>query len=289
MGLSSLGIRLISSLTALKCLLSLFRYFIVKLQKNIYLLLITIGLIISLNVNSETIKVGLSSHYYPFNFKKAGHIQGFEVDIWKEIGKTSHRQIKFVLSSFSNSFKLLNDKKIDTIANQVTLTPKRESNYFFSTPYTYDADQVFVKNTSHYHNIKDLKNRRIVADTISDSNLVLSRLNQEHNLNLKITPLRVDNLKNIVKLDYADAYVMERNEAVVYINHFNLPLKLLGPPIETFKKAYPFRRDEQGRQLKLIVDKALSQMRDNGKLTQISLKWLGMDITRNPMGLSNSD
>ena len=101
--------------------------------------------------------------------------------------------------------------------------------------------------------------------------------------------MRVDNLKNIVKLDYADAYVMERNEAVVYINHFNLPLKLLGPPIETFKKAYPFRRDEQGRQLKLIVDKALSQMRDNGKLTQTSLKWLGMGITRNPMDLSNSD
>ncbi|OZT86789.1 amino acid ABC transporter substrate-binding protein, partial [Vibrio sp. 03_296] len=38
-------------------------------------------------VAEEVVKVGMSGRYFPFTFVKQDQLQGFEVDMWDEIGK----------------------------------------------------------------------------------------------------------------------------------------------------------------------------------------------------------
>ena len=90
----------------------------------------------------DTIKVGMSGRYYPFTFQQNDKLQGFEVDVFNEIGKRTDHKIDYVTASFSGLFGMLEAGHLDTIANQITITPERLKQYDFSTPYVIDGAQV---------------------------------------------------------------------------------------------------------------------------------------------------
>jgi putative amino-acid transport system substrate-binding protein len=77
-----------------------------------------------------------------------------------------------------------------------------------------------------------------------------------------------------------DAFVMDRVSASQVIKEKGLPLALAGKPFSEIRNALPFRDDEEGKALRDRVDKALTTLKENGKLTEISQKWFGTDITQ---------
>ena len=72
------------------------------------------------------VKVGMSGRYFPFTFVKQDQLQGFEVDLWDEIGKRNDYKIEYVTANFSGLFGLLETGRIDTISNQITMTDARK-------------------------------------------------------------------------------------------------------------------------------------------------------------------
>lgn len=84
------------------------------------------------------VKVGMSGRYFPFTFVKQDELQGFEVDVWNEIGKRNDYKVEFVTANFSGLFGLLETGRIDTISNQITITDARKAKYLFSDPYVID-------------------------------------------------------------------------------------------------------------------------------------------------------
>lgn len=70
---------------------------------------------------NKVIKIGMSGGYYPYTFKnKDNKIDGFEVDVWNEVGKRTGYKPEFVTASFSGLFGMLDAGKVDTIANEIT-------------------------------------------------------------------------------------------------------------------------------------------------------------------------
>ncbi len=63
------------------------------------------------------VKVGMSGRYFPFTFVKQDKLQGFEVDMWDEIGKRNDYKIEYVTANFSGLF--------GTYSKQVVLIPSR--------------------------------------------------------------------------------------------------------------------------------------------------------------------
>ena len=47
--------------------------------------------------------------------------------------------------SFSGLIGALEAGRIDTVANQITITPERQAEFVFSQPYVYDGAQIVVK------------------------------------------------------------------------------------------------------------------------------------------------
>ncbi len=85
-------------------------------------------------IAQETIKVGMSGKYFPFTFVKQDKLQGFEVDMWNQIGERTGYKVEFVTASFSGLFGMLETGRVDTISNQITITDERKAKYAFSSP-----------------------------------------------------------------------------------------------------------------------------------------------------------
>lgn len=87
----------------------------------------------------------MSGRYFPFTFVKQDELQGFEVDVWNEIGKRNDYKVEFVTANFSGLLGLLETGRIDTISNQITITDARKAKYLFSDPYVIDSAQITVR------------------------------------------------------------------------------------------------------------------------------------------------
>ena len=116
-------------------------------------------------IAQETIKVGMSGKYFPFTFVKQDKLQGFEVDMWNQIGERTGYKVEFVTASFSGLFGMLETGRVDTISNQITITDERKAKYAFSQPYVYDGAQIVVrKGNSTIHGLKDLEGKTVAVN-----------------------------------------------------------------------------------------------------------------------------
>ncbi|MFM2485931.1 amino acid ABC transporter substrate-binding protein [Celerinatantimonas yamalensis] len=228
----------------------------------------------------EVVKVGMSGGYFPFTFVHNDKLQGFEVDLWKAIGKRNHYDVKFVTASFSGLFGLLQTGRINTISNQISITPARKAKYLFSNPYVIDGVQITVrKSTNDIHSLKDLNGKTVAVDLGSNFAQILEKYNKDHHGSIQIKTFNTG-VEQVVALGRADAYVMDRLSAVQLIKKTNLPLKLAGQPFSKIENAWPFVDNAKGRKLRDQVNKALAGMRADGTLKKISEKWFNTDITK---------
>ncbi|GAA3697992.1 amino acid ABC transporter substrate-binding protein [Oceanisphaera sediminis] len=226
---------------------------------------------------ADAVKVGMSGRYYPFTFVKQDELQGFEVDVWNAIGERLDREVEFVTTNFSGLFGMLETGRIDTISNQITITPERLEKYDFADPYVYDGAQIVVrKGNDSIQGLDDLKGKKVAVNLGSN----FEQLMRKHDTNNEINIITYEtNLEQDVALGRTDAFVMDRVGSAQLIKEAGLPLQLAGKPFETLENAFPFVKTPEQQALLAEVNQALADMRADGTLTQISEKWLGADIT----------
>ncbi|EKA7417218.1 amino acid ABC transporter substrate-binding protein [Vibrio parahaemolyticus] len=224
------------------------------------------------------IKVGMSGRYFPFTFVKQDKLQGFEVDMWDEIGKRNDYKIEYVTSNFSGLFGLLETGRIDTISNQITMTDERKAKYLFADPYVIDGAQITVrKGNDSIKGVDDLAGKTVAVNLGSNFEQLLRQYDKDGKINIKTYDTGIE---HDVALGRADAFVMDRLSALELIKKTGLPLELAGEPFETIQNAWPFVNNEKGQKLQAEVNKALAEMRADGTVEKISVKWFGADITK---------
>jgi polar amino acid transport system substrate-binding protein len=82
--------------------------------------------------------VGTSAAYAPFEFRKAGNLVGFDIDLGEEIAKRMGVKVKWVEIDFKGIIAGLKSKRADVLITAMTKTPGRAEQVAFSIPY-YDA------------------------------------------------------------------------------------------------------------------------------------------------------
>jgi len=224
------------------------------------------------------VKVGMSGRYYPFTFVEQDKLQGFEVDLWDEIGKRNDYKVEYVTANFSGLFGLLETGRIDTISNQITMTDARKNKYLFANPYVVDGAQITVrKGNTDIKSIKDLEGKTVAVNLGSN----FEQLLKSHDKDGKIIIKTYDTgIEHDVALGRVDAFVMDRLSALELIKKTGLPLQLAGKPFATIENAWPFVDNEKGNRLQGEVNQTLAAMRTDGTLNTISQKWFGADITQ---------
>ncbi|BBM66092.1 amino acid ABC transporter substrate-binding protein [Vibrio alfacsensis] len=232
----------------------------------------------AIDTAATEVKVGMSGRYFPFTFVKQDKLQGFEVDMWDEIGKRNNYKIEYVTANFSGLFGLLETGRIDTISNQITMTDARKAKFLFADPYVIDGAQITVrKGNNSIQNVEDLAGKTVAVNLGSNFEQLLRNYDKDGKINIKTYDTGIE---HDVALGRADAFIMDRLSALELIKKTGLPLELAGEPFETIENAWPFVDSEKGRKLQNQVNKALAEMRADGTVEKISVKWFGADITK---------
>lgn len=242
--------------------------------------LIIVSMIVSAPAlaQGDPLRVGMSGQYFPFTFVEQDTLKGFEVDVMNAIGKEMGREIQYQTANFSGLFGMLESGRIDTVANQITITEERQKAYIFSEPYVYDGAQVVTKEgNTEVEGVEDLKGKTVAVNLGSNFEALLRELPYADQINIKTYE---SNLERDTALGRVDAFVMDRVSASQIIKEKPLPLELAGPTFSQITNAYPFRDTDAGRALRDEVNAALAALRDNGTLASISEKWFGTDITQ---------
>tara|TARA_R110000824_G_scaffold400686_1_gene608835 strand:- start:2966 stop:3736 length:771 start_codon:yes stop_codon:yes gene_type:complete len=228
--------------------------------------------------HADTLRVGMSGGYFPFTFVEQDELKGFEVDVMNAVGEITGDDIEFVTASFSGLAGMLESGRIDTIANQITITPEREAKYAFTEPYVYDGAQVVVRaGNDSIQGVEDLSGKSVAVNLGSNYEQLLREQPNADEIDIRTYE---SNIEQDVALGRVEAFVMDRVSATQVIKEKGLPLELAGQPFSTIENALPFRDDEAGREQRDRVGAALAELRENGELREISEKWFNTDITQ---------
>ncbi|UXX84827.1 amino acid ABC transporter substrate-binding protein [Roseovarius pelagicus] len=230
------------------------------------------------SAQAETLDVGMSGGYFPFTFVKLDVLQGFEVDLINAIAAETGDEVNFVTMSFSGLIGALESGRIDTIANQITITPEREAKFAFSQPYVFDGAQIVVKkgNEAAISGVEDLSGKTVAVNLGSNYEQLLNNLPNAAEIDIRTYD---SNIAQDTALGRVDAFVMDRVSSTQLIAESPLPLSLAGKPFSEIRNALPFRNDAEGQALRERFDAAITTLRENGTLADISNKWFGADIT----------
>ena len=235
-----------------------------------------VGSVLSAAAYADTLRVGMSGGYFPFTFVEQNELKGFEVDVMNAVGDVTGDEIEFVTASFSGLAGMLESGRIDTIANQITITDERKAKYAFTAPYVYDGAQVVVRaGNDTIHGVEDLSGKSVAVNLGSNYEQLLREQPNADEIDIRTYE---SNVEQDVALGRIDAFVMDRVSASQVISERGLPLALAGQPFTIIENALPFRDDEEGRAQRDRVDAALEELRENGTLGEISQKWFDTDI-----------
>ncbi len=230
----------------------------------------------------EPLYIGMSGSYKPYTFlDESNELTGFDVEVWKEIGNRINKPVKFQTADFSGLFGLLDTNKLTTIANQITVNEKRLEKYNFSEPYVYYGAQLVVKGDNDIIvDLESLRGKKVGVSLGSNYEEMVKNFDISNEIEVITYESYQASLQD-VSLGRIDAVLNDKLAGVTAIKESGLDLKLGGAPVELMFNAFPFVKTETNDLLLVEVNKAIKDMRNDGTLEAISMKWFDIDITEN--------
>jgi cystine transport system substrate-binding protein len=224
---------------------------------------------------SGVLLVGTEGTYKPFSFhdEKTNELTGFDVEVAREVGKRIGIKIEFKELPWDGMLTSLASKKIDMVANQVGIKPERQEKFDFSTPYTVSYAQIVVKKDNNtIQSIKDVKGKKAGQTTTSN----YGKMAQDAGATIVPYEEMMSAMRDVAA-GRVDLSMNDRLAIAEMMKETNLPLKTVGEPVEKSLSAFAFPKGSE--KLVAEVNRALTEMKQDGTLAKISQKYFGMDVS----------
>lgn len=220
--------------------------------------------------------IGTEGTYAPFTFHdESGNLTGFDVEIATEVAKRLGVEPEFKETQWDAIFAGLDAKRFDMIANQVGIRPDRQEKYAFSDPYITSAAVLIVhKDNNEIKKFEDIKGLNAAQSLTSN----YGDLAKKYGANL----VSVEGFTQSVELlasKRVDATINDRISFLDYTKHRpDAPIKIAATSEDASASGLMFRKDSDT--LVKEVNKALSEMVEDGTYKKISEKWFGEDVLK---------
>ena len=229
--------------------------------------------------------VGTEGTYPPFNFKDENNeLTGYDIDVVKEIDKRlDDVEFDFIAAQWDSLFLGLESQKYDMIADQISKDAEREEKYSFSeNSYFSSITSLIVRNDDDtITTMEDLEGRKAGVSVGTTFAKIFEKYNEEHDraITIKYYEGNIISILQDIEAGRLDATVNDKIIATENIKDLGLKLKTVGEPIAAVPSYLVFRKGSESEALRTKVDEALSEMRSDGTLSEISIKWFGEDFT----------
>ena len=229
----------------------------------------------------KVLRVGVAALHKPWCYKDGEEIKGVDVDILKEAAKRmGDYEVEFSVASFDGMFGLLDAGKVDTVAQQISVTPEREEKYKFSEIYAYNPYKLSVRADDTIESIADLKGRKFICQPTGFEYEFMKKYKEENDPNDEIEIVLSDETKGVaVAQGKADAHSYPVLVFDNMIKEGGLDLKQVGEPLYEEHNAYPFLKDAD-EELYNKFNEALKSMKEDGFMSKLYDEYFGVDISK---------
>ena len=207
-------------------------------------------------------------------------LEGFEIDVWNEIGKRTGYEVKFEQMPFSSLFGLLDDGRVDTIANAIGPNDERKKLYDFSDSYLFEERILLSAPDKKIESLKDLDGMSVGVVAGSMDAEILDILESQEGIKLERVDFD-DTATNDVVMGKVDLSIQGMGIGVDAVDRIGEDkIQILTGLGQFSESAYPFKKDDENAKAKKeLVNKTLKEMREDGTLQKISEKWFKTDLT----------
>lgn len=231
--------------------------------------------------NTEnTLKVALSDDYPPMEFRNENNeLVGFDIDLIKALEKQMDVKFEIITAAWDGLFVGLTSDKYDMIISATSITKERQENYEQSIPYLASGQVIVVnKENNTITTAEDLTNKIIGVQIESTGEMAATKQSELTPFNI-ISYDEIISVFNDIKIGRLDGGVCDYVVAMQYVannpdDYFITDIQLTTEPLAvTIKQGNIKLKDE--------VNTAITKLRENGELKNISIKWFTEDYTSN--------
>lgn len=226
-------------------------------------------------VEDGTLTVATEGTYKPFSYHDdTGELVGYDVDVARAVGERLGLKVEFAETQWDAIFAGLDAGRFDTIANQVTITPEREEQYAFSSPYTVSRGVVVVtEDNGDITSFEDLQGRTTAQSLTSN----WRDLAEESGAEIEDVEGWAQSV-SLLRDGRVDATI---NDTLTYLDYVNengqSGLKIAAETEDTSQAAFVTTPEREA--LTEEISGALDELREDGTLAELSTKYFGDDVS----------
>lgn len=229
----------------------------------------------------DALVVGMDDTFAPMGFRdEDGELVGFDIDLAKAVGEKLGREIKFQNIDWTMKESELNGGNIDFIWNGYSINEERKEKVAFGDPYLKNKQLIITLKDSPINTKQELEGKVVAAQADSSA---LSAIEKEEKLMKtfkegKVTTYKTNNDALMdLEAGRVDAVVADEVILKYYISKRGKEkYKLLDEDFGEEEYGVGMRKEDT--ELLEAYNKAYKELKEEGKVAEISEKWFGEDI-----------
>lgn len=219
---------------------------------------------------------------YGYLNTETNEYEGLEIDLCYQIAaavlETTYEEAKeqglceFTTVTPSTRGTLIDSSQLDIVAATYTITPEREEDWDFSTPYRTDSVGIMVKSANGWTSMEDLDGQTIGVSTGSTTQQLVEQMIEDNGFNC--TPSFTEyqsypEIKDALDAGMVQAFAMDRSTLNTYMDD---TVELLQPEIEFGTQDYGVAT-QKGCDLSKVVDDTVNELLESGWIDEEIETW----------------
>ncbi len=218
--------------------------------------------------------IGVDDSYPPMEYRdENNNLVGFDVDLGDEIAKKLGVKSEWIPTDWNGVVLALTSSKFDVVLSAMSITEERQKQIDFAGPYIDGGQIIVVKTGSTIKASADLKGKVIGCQ--------LGATGEQAALKIQGTKevKRYDKITEAfheLSVGRIDAVVVDGQVGGYYTKKEPGAYVILDEKLTKEPEGIGVRKEDQ--KLKAAIQKALEDLKADGTLTKLSMKWFGYDI-----------
>lgn len=224
--------------------------------------------------------VGLDDNFPPMGFRdEKNQLVGFDIDLAREATKRLGMEVEFKAIDWGAKEAELQGKRVDVLWNGLTITEERKKNINFTQPYMANHQIIVVAQASDIQDKAGLAGQVVGAqegssavDAIKKEAEVFESFKELKTFGDNVTALldlSAGRLHAVVLDEVVGRYLAEKREGEYRVLEENFGTEDYGVGV---------RLDDD--ELRVQLDKVLTEMKQDGTAARIATEWFGADVTK---------
>jgi len=206
----------------------------------------------------------------------SGKLVGFDTEVAENIAKKLGVSAEFVEADWDALFAGFDAGRYDMIVNGVEVTEERQKTYNFTEPYAYIKTALIVKKDNDtIKTFEDLKGKT-TCNSINSTYMLLAE-------SYGATVQGVDSLEETLNMVLNNRVDATLNAEVSFYDYMDVNpdanLKVAALTEDASLVCIPMSKDASSDALNKAISKAIQELREEGVLTELSMKYFKKDIT----------